>query len=274
MTLLYLVRLDCQQRYEGLIEIFSYMARQCGLARFMTVWEVDERPYPMFSEYCKGLGIDYSFHEDHNKHFHRTQWSNKMVLAMDKSSDRKPNETQLIAGNVIAICHADVLVPGAQILQARDAILGGEKYVAAFEDEKGDLGLMRADTCYLQHLQAGGDIDAITVNDTMLDFPHKRRLGSYSGMVFLDRAFYISCGMDNENIIGWGPEEVERHIRMTGFGSGYRRIKGWAAHLPHPGAFSDSEQREKNAQECQRIHSLTPELRRAEVEKWRRERGY
>ena len=260
MKLLYLVRIDCRQRYEGLVEIFAYMARHNNLGRSISVYEVDAAPYPGLAETCLKMEIDYTFFEDHDQRFHRTKWSNKMV-----------RET---ADNVIAICHADVLVPVGQILAAERAIAGGEKYVAAFGDERDELGLMRANARYLEHLQAGGEINAITVNDTMLDWPHKRRLGSYSGMVFLNRAFYVVAGMDDENIIGWGPEEVERHVRLTALGSGYRRIPGWAAHMPHPTAFSTAGQRTNNEIEFNRMHSMDADMIRQEVKRWKQIRGY
>ena len=259
MKLLYLVRLDSAIRHEGLVEVLRRHI-DAGRGSALKIWEVDEAPQFGFMEWCAARQLQYCFTADSDPAFHRTAWSNRMVL-------RTPEQ-------VIAICHADVYVPDAQVAEAARAIERGEKYVAAFGDETDQWGLMRANEKYLRHMQADGDPAAILTDDTLLDFPFKRRLGSYSGMVFLDREFYVAAGMDNEKIIGWGPEEVERHIRLTRLGSGYRRIAGWCAHMPHDGAYSQVEQRERNSREFQRIHCITREMMLQEVARWKEYRGY
>ena len=266
MNLLYIVRIDSPVRFAGLCAILGYL-HQNNLTRYVLLWEIDEKPYPGLKELCLALGIKYEFHEDHDPYFHRTRWSNKQVMSLPPSRmDDGPYP--------IAICHADVLVPARQILAARDAILGGGKYVAAFGDETDPNGLIMANVRYLQHLQAGGSVDAILTDDSMLQFEGRRRFGSYSGQVFLDRTFYIKSGMDNENIIGWGPEEVERHVRLRKLGSGYRRIPGWAVHMEHPVAYFTDDRKAANSMEFNRINCMDTGMVEQEVQRWKRVRGY
>jgi hypothetical protein len=258
MTLLYLIRLDSPERFDGIEIIFKYKAAH-GLARDILAWEVDAKPYPGFAELCASVGARYEFHEDYDPFFHRTRWSNRMVMATHDE--------------VIAICHADTLVPAGQVGQANDAILRGEKYVAAFEDEKGVTGFLLGNEKYVKHLQAGGDSGVICADDSMLCFPRLPKHGSYSGMVFLNRTFYIRAGLDDEAIVGWGPEEVERHDRLWAFGAGYRRIPGWAVHLSHPTAYHTRERIDANAKECARMRMPLGKLMQ-EVETWKTQRGY
>lgn len=255
-AILYQVRLDSPQRKRSFMEVLRQMISYSGPCGFdLCVWEVDRKPDEDLRTRCKGGGARYEFHEDTDVRYHRTKWSNRLVKSVDHP--------------IVSTALADVLVAPSQIVQAIGTVKRGEaKYVAAFGDSTDRWGLMRANEKYVEHLENGGRPDAILTDDSLLDFPYKRQLGSYSGMIFLDRVFYLNAGGQHEGIIGWGPDEVERHHRLLMHGSNYIRIPGWAVHMPHPPAYADKVQIEANARVCNEVLAMGPKELKEEVAKW------
>jgi glycosyl transferase family 7 (putative galactosyltransferase) len=56
---------------------------------------------------------------------------------------------------------------------------------------------------------------------------------SFGGVCVFDLAVYKRLGMDNINLVGWGPEDRERHKRFTIAGEKIKRIDGPIYHLDH-----------------------------------------
>ena len=256
--ILYSVRIDSSERWMGVRAVLEYMAKHREGGGFdLFVQEVDKRPSPLLAELCSLRMIPYCFQEDTAPLFHRTFWFN--LLAKNLRSHYP----------IIALANADVLCPWDQIQTAVKCIRGGEKYVAAFGDTTDEYGLMRGNIQYTAALLNGDAPERILTDDTMLDFPHKRRLGSYAGMVLLDSEWVWSVGGPyNENIVDWGPDEVEAHVRYTKLGGGYRRIPGWAVHLYHPGTPNNKPRRTANDNEFNRINAMTADELRAEIAGW------
>ena len=58
---------------------------------------------------------------------------------------------------------------------------------------------------------------------------------SVGGAVFIDRIAYVEAGMENENVLSWGPEDSERFSRMKILGYNYTQIKeSKCYHITHP----------------------------------------
>lgn len=56
---------------------------------------------------------------------------------------------------------------------------------------------------------------------------------SVGGAIFFDRDSFIQGGMENENFINYGPEDVERYERFKRLGYSIKRVRGSIYHLDH-----------------------------------------
>lgn len=54
------------------------------------------------------------------------------------------------------------------------------------------------------------------------------------GIFLIDREKFIAAGMNNENFVGWGREDDERHHRLLKEGFKFKRYGGTIIHLDHP----------------------------------------
>ena len=54
------------------------------------------------------------------------------------------------------------------------------------------------------------------------------------GIYIVDREKFITAGMNNEEFVGWGREDDERHHRLINLGFKFKRYGGTIIHLEHP----------------------------------------
>jgi predicted glycosyltransferase involved in capsule biosynthesis len=91
------------------------------------------------------------------------------------------------------------------------------------------------------------------------------------GCFFINKDRFIKAGMENENFVSWGPEDVERRDRLIKLGFKVGSIEGKLFHLDHSRtANSDTTNShfQKNEEEYRKILSLSPEDLRKYVETW------
>jgi hypothetical protein len=91
------------------------------------------------------------------------------------------------------------------------------------------------------------------------------------GCLFFDVARFRRYGLENERIIGWGPEDNERDVRLRRLGARLRRVSGPLFHLEHRrGLISrvTHELTDTNDKECARIASLNSTDLAAEILTW------
>ena len=84
-------------------------------------------------------------------------------------------------------------------------------------------------------------------------------VGSFGGAFFADRKIYMECGMENENFIGWGAEDLERKTRMEYLGYPIVRAEGPLYHIWHPRGPNSSTHNpywKQNESEMQRIRLM------------------
>lgn len=146
------------------------------------------------------------------KDFHRT----KMLNDMANESNTK----------IIVNQDTDVFTPIFQICQAIDAIRGGVDMAFPYDGRmarvprEGNVELLR------RELDAGyfkGDYKGTRG----IDPP------SVGGSIFWNKESFVFGGMENERMINYGPEDVERVYRMKTLGYKVFRVKGATFHLDH-----------------------------------------
>jgi hypothetical protein len=90
------------------------------------------------------------------------------------------------------------------------------------------------------------------------------------GAVFVNRDRYLAIGGENENFIGYGPEDSERMERINKLGSSWR-VDGDLYHLDHP--ILDNSKLEQpygwsNQEEYQKVRDMPADELREYVKTW------
>jgi hypothetical protein len=104
-----------------------------------------------------------------------------------------------------------------------------------------------------------------------LQLPDSNSEVATGGCLFFDIARFRSYGLENEHIVGWGPEDNERDVRLRRLGARLRRVHGPLFHLEHRRRRSSRtkhELTEKNEKEHARIASLSSADLAAEILTW------
>lgn len=88
---------------------------------------------------------------------------------------------------------------------------------------------------------------------------------SVGGIYVVDVAKYKECGWENENFLGWGPEDFEREHRLDILGHRPKRVSGVIYHLNHPRGVNSTNAIEDLAystkkEYCHVCSMLRPEL--------------
>jgi hypothetical protein len=83
---------------------------------------------------------------------------------------------------------------------------------------------------------------------------------SVGGAIFYNKNKFIEYGMENENFISWGFEDIERGFRANMLGLKIARVAGILYHLNHPTSDNSSNVRHKayidNNRELNRVQSM------------------
>lgn len=104
-----------------------------------------------------------------------------------------------------------------------------------------------------------------------LSLPDSNSQVATGGCLFFNVARFSHYGLENEHIIGWGPEDNERDVRLRHLGAKLRRISGPLFHLEHRRSRSSRikhELTEGNEKECARIASMLPGELAVEILTW------
>jgi hypothetical protein len=87
----------------------------------------------------------------------------------------------------------------------------------------------------------------------------------------MNKEKYIQGGMENENFLSWGPEDVERRDRFIKLGYKIGSIEGKLFHLDHSRTFNSDTTNPRfkaNEEEYSKIKSFTREQLKQYVETW------
>ncbi len=103
------------------------------------------------------------------------------------------------------------------------------------------------------------DIDRSFITDGIINARESFAENSLGGAVFLNKAHYLKAGLENENIISWGPEDAERYARMQNLGYLIYRTPGTCYHIQHPIGINSGTKNphyEANVAEYQKVKAM------------------
>jgi predicted glycosyltransferase involved in capsule biosynthesis len=207
-TFLILVRVESRARKENLNTAIRYINKY--FHTWIRILEVDKTPSLYFEQQ---ENLHYQFIQDNNTIFHTTRFRNVLI---------KNCNTQ----NFI-MYDTDVIIPASQILQAVQTIRKSTNsmvypYDGRFYNVR---GIYRK--IYLKYFQE----EFLTSNLEKLDLWFSTSCG---GVFMANKSFYLKCGLENENIKSWGPDDKERLQRIKKLGYPVIRVSGPLLHLDHP----------------------------------------
>lgn len=157
--------------------------------------------------------VQYSFVKDCEQTLHQTKYINQMILNTSTP--------------YISIYDADAILPVKQIRESVEALRSGD-FSAASPYDGSFLNVDRLMKAIFSKIQ---DADFFEENQNKLFAACKR---SFGGAVFLNRSHYLDAGLENENLISWGPNDIERIRRLSILGYKIKRVEGNLYHLCHP----------------------------------------
>jgi 2-polyprenyl-3-methyl-5-hydroxy-6-metoxy-1,4-benzoquinol methylase len=189
--------------------------------------------------------------------FHRTRMLNQMCMSA---------ETPIVVN-----WDADIVVPPLQLWLAAEAIRNGDDMVYPYDGRFARVPREK----WFKPMEKALDIGVFGRTEFKGKNGNPLPVSSVGGAVFVNKESFIDAGMENENMISYGPEDCERYDRFNCLGFRVKRIKGCLYHFDHYiGENSSSKLNpfgQRNKEELFKIRELIEAGRqklRAYVDSW------
>lgn len=200
------VKFDTKDRKENLD-----IALKLLLHDFDTNIIVGEQGHHRF-KYTEGVCRYVQFQE--MERFHRTKMLNDMA-----AMSRTP---------IVVNYDADVVIPPLQIVEAANAILnGGVKMCYPYDGAFARVPRKE----WMSKINEYSDVGMFGKMVFRGMEPHDAK--SVGGCIMWDTQAFMAGGMENENFISYGPEDVERYERFQKLGYMIGRVQGALYHFDH-----------------------------------------
>lgn len=240
------VSYDSKDRKENLNLVYKYIRNFFGNVEIIVA---EQGSGGMFKYIGSGDYIKYVYYDD-IKVWHRTKIINRMI--------------NMIETSYVAVWDADVIVPPDQVFAAF-AMLTTEGYDFVYPYD-GNFVKMKKSWTYKINM----DVDFIgRLNPTYDKMRiHKQ---SFGGAFLANKDSYLKAGLENENFMIWGREDVERYERITKLGFNVGRADGCLYHLDHylgDNSTSRNEYHKQNMIELDNVRRMDAETLKRYVKSW------
>jgi 2-polyprenyl-3-methyl-5-hydroxy-6-metoxy-1,4-benzoquinol methylase len=183
------------------------------------------------------------------KEFHRTKMLNDMAIQA---------ETEIIANY-----DTDVIIPPMQIYLAVELLRGGVDCVYPYDGRFARMDRLHWFRKVESHLDIG------CVGKAPLEHRHVRE--SVGGAVMWRKEAFIDFGMENEYMISYAPEDVERWERMHTLNVNVQRVNGTLYHMNHfkgIDSHNGNPNFPKSKLELAKMRAMSKDEMRAYVDSW------
>lgn len=207
LTLVIPVRIDSEERLRNLYLVLRYYQLLEGLK--IIVLEADT-----VSKVDCPAGVRKLFIEDADPVFHRTKYINVLCGLVDTP--------------YLGVWDADVLIPADRLDQAIGLLERGEAdMVLPYDGHAYNISYDLAEA----YVNGGRER---TLLDHCLRIHSMFGRHSCGGAFIVDKSAYVEAGGENESIVAWGPEDLERYKRWEIGGYQIVRLDGFLFHVSHP----------------------------------------
>ena len=250
LTIMMSVRVDSISRLENVKASLGYYRKHTNA--HITIIESDKES--KLKEFITNgfPGIEYIFIQDDNLILHRTKLMNIGFKHIPTAN----------AANI----DVDIIVPIEQLQSANELILKSNRVMGLPYDGR----VVSVPSEFAKIFRKTMDIRSITEIDAyqQLMFGFLSLGGSY--LVNVDR--YRKFGLENENFLCWGPEDMERFHRLDILGYRPFKIPGKCYHLPHDRGINSGdcipELVLSNKKEYYKVLSMSPKELYAYIKTW------
>lgn len=213
-----LIRIDSDDRRRNVDIFLKYMEKHFNFS--IVIWEVDNSRKYFPKEY---ESLSYTFIKDETETLYRTKYFNRFMRETEK--------------NIIGYMDCDCFVKTSSIIESIEAI--ESDYTLALPFDNNFINIVDDDAIksFDKDLELNLLID--TKNQVFIT-------NSVGGGVFVNKPSYTELGGENESIVGWGIDDLDRVFRVLIDGRKVHRAKGDLYHLHHTRPQLSSQELEKN----------------------------
>lgn len=249
LTFIIPVRIDSPERLINLNLLIDHLTSNLPEASVF-ILEADKQC--MLKHLLRDKRVNYHFIPDRNPVFFRTHYLNLM--------------TKQVNTPWLAVWDTDIIISPSQIRGALKTLAtGSADFIYPYDGR-----MLQVLPFFKEIYQIRKDISVLHQYSELMTPAFGSN--SYGGGFMVHRKKYIQAGGENENIYGWGPEDLERVKRWQILGYKVSRIAGPAYHLYHPISANsqdfDTNIGCQNNRELFRICGMNQQELRQEVTKW------
>lgn len=248
LTIVIPVRMDSKEREENLRAILPYLISYTYAT--ILVMEVDEEQKFFLKNTDKR--IKYYFQKDTDVIFHYTRYRNELLIR---------SET-----NIVAIWDADVFLTVSQLKAGIEWVKKGVTMCIPYDGRafylspEDSINARKNLYRYINNCE----------EESLIPLLGRSSVG---GVFIINKQRYLQAGGENENIYGWGPEDVERVKRMEILEEPVERVSGPLFHLYHPrginSTFGYDERDRNNVNELIKVCRMSTEELRKYIQTWK-----
>lgn len=228
-TFLMPLRIDSRERKENADTVINSIFKHFDTSFIVLEADGEQKYFPEFSF----EGFQYSFFEDPNEIFRKTILINRLI-AMSKTP-------------YLAIWDADAIAPPEQILFSAKILRSGNAVMSLPFDGRFYACDKISSDLFKKYL----NIEILKYRIPVMHLMHGYH--SPGGAYMVCKETYIEAGGENENFIGWGPEDFEHIKRMEVLNLPVHYSIGTLFHLWHPcgknSGFINAETEKQNRRE-------------------------
>ena len=238
------IRIDSKERLSNLECIVDHFSNN-GVRKIL-ILESDKESY--INPEAFNHGFEHIFEHDDNPRFHRTRLINMML-------DR-------CVTPYAAIWDADVIVPFESFKKAMKVLDKGEATIVYPFDGR----LWDIKEYFSEIFRIFKDEGLFSQYQCQIDLLNG--YDSVGGGFLVNIQKYRAAGMENENFIGWGPEDEERYNRMFILGHKVERINGEMYHLHHWRGINSSNRDKEMAVITKKEFAKVSSMNKVQLEKY------
>ncbi|MES2428233.1 MAG: alpha-1,2-fucosyltransferase [Bacteroidota bacterium] len=210
------------------------------------VMEQGGNKFEYMGQYCQYIKFK-------NRVFHRTKMLNDMAI--------------LATTPYIANWDCDIIIPPMQVYLGVLMLMQGAEMLFPYD---GRFARLPREP-WFKSIQSTLDIGVVKDDEPKGKRGRAVPVSSVGGAVFFNKASFIDGGMENENMISFGPEDCERNDRFSMLGYRVERIDGCLYHIDHwcgPDSSKRNPYFRANHLELDKIRLMNQQELKAYVQTW------